>query len=70
MMTPEQHSNAIEAQWRRDEAAYQMFPNLAPEARSLAYALIDAGLCFHTCEPDCRGRCVAEAERAIRSIDL
>jgi len=55
---------------RFDRAADEMFPNLPPEARSLAYALIDAGLCFHTCEPDCRGRCVQEAERAVRSIGL
>ena len=70
MMTPEQHSNAIETQWRRVEAADQMFPDLAPEARSLAYALIEAGLCFHTCDPDCRGRCVQAAENAIRAIGL
>jgi hypothetical protein len=48
--------------------ATRMFPALAPDIRALAYALIDAGLCFHTCPPNCQGRCIDEAERAVKSI--
>ena len=58
----------IDAMERRRSVEDEMFPNLPSETRPLAYALIDAGLCFYTCEPDCRGECVEAAEQAVRQV--
>jgi hypothetical protein len=51
-----------------EREADRMFPDLPTEWRAMAYALIEAGLCFLTCPEDCRGRCVDEATKSVRDI--
>lgn len=53
-----------------DGPAERMFPDLPPHLAQMAYALIDAGLCFLTCPPDCRGVCAKSAEAAVRELPV
>ena len=54
----------------KGEETQRMFPDMPGDLAALAFALIDAGLCFHTCPENCQGKCIEDAKEAVRNIDM